>query len=144
MPNLKRLRKKRALQKKAHTRQMAMKKQKKAMLGTVKMEDRMIQHHQDILQNIEFAMMSGYRNCNDVDDSVIADALKAVILSQEPEKELSAQLIEGLDSIRQMRNDLDEDLWRDGLRTVLRSVQRHSNLHPGSTNYIDFVSTFVI
>ena len=144
MPNLKRLKKKREKRKKALYRQIAVQNQTRELLGTHKMEDRMIYGHQDVLQNIEFALISGYRNDNAIDDSAIADALKAAILSLEPGNERSASLVDGLAGIRHMRADIDDDLWRDGLRTVLRSVRRHSDLQPGSRDYIHFVSPFVI
>ncbi|GAG34969.1 unnamed protein product, partial [marine sediment metagenome] len=39
--------------------------------------------------------------------------------------------------------DIPDDIWRDGLRTVLESVHRHSSLKPGSRDYLDFVSDYV-
>ena len=50
---------------------------------------------------------------------------------------------EDLDEVRNFRADVPDKIWRDGLRTVLQSVQRHSNLMPGEREYLDFVSDFV-
>ncbi|HUT46116.1 MAG TPA: hypothetical protein VMX36_07500 [Sedimentisphaerales bacterium] len=46
--------------------------------------------------------------------------------------------------MRRFRSDVSDDIWRDGLRTVLQSVQRHSNLRPGEREYLDFVSDFIL
>lgn len=144
MSKLKRLKKKRDLRKKANIREMVMKRQMKSTLGTDKMADEMIRDHQGVLQNIEFAIVSCRRNNNKIDDSVIAGTLKAAIHSEEPTGELSAELKRDLDDIRQTRSDIADDLWRNGLRTILQSVHLHSNLRPGSRGYIDFVSQFII
>ena len=144
MSTSKRLKKKRVLRKKANIREMALRKQMKATLGTHKMADKMVRDHQDVLQNIEFAIISGYRNNNEIDDPVVADTLKAVIHSEEPTGELSTALERHLDGIRQMRSDIGADLWRDDLRTILQSIHRHSDLRPGSRNYINFASQFIV
>ena len=144
MSKAKRLKKKRDLRKKANIREMAMKRQMKSTLGTDKMADEMIRNHQGILQNIEFAIVSCRRNNNKIDDYVIAGTLKAAIHSEEPTGELSAELKRDLDDIRQTRSDIADDLWRDGLRTILQSVHLHSNLRPGSRGYIDFASQFIV
>ncbi len=104
----------------------------------------MARHHLDVLQNIEFVFISGYRSDRSIDDRIVADALRAVILDTEPENDRAQSLSESLESIRELRADISDDIWQDGLRTVLQSVHRHSSLKPGCRWYLDFVSDFVL
>jgi hypothetical protein len=123
MSKLKRMKRKRAKQKKANIRRMALQKDLRATLGPNKLLKRMTRDHVDILQNIEFTLISDYR--------------------EEPEDSRSQKLNDSLEAMREFRSDVPDDLWRDGLRTVLQSVHRHSNLRPGERNYINFVSDFI-
>jgi uncharacterized alpha-E superfamily protein len=103
---------------------------------------RMTRDHLDVLQNIEFVLVSGYRSDRTIDDRIVADALRAAILDAEPQDSRARSLNESLESIRMLRSDVPDDIWWDGLRTVLESVHRHSSLKPGSRGYLDFVSDF--
>jgi len=102
----------------------------------------MARDHLDVLQNIEFVLVSGYRSERSIDDCIVADALIAAILDAEPQDTRAQSLNESLENIRELRSDVSDDIWRDGLRTVLESVHRHSSLKPGSRGYLDFVSDF--
>jgi hypothetical protein len=143
MSKLKRMKRKRAKQKKANIRRMALQKDLRATLGPNKLLKRMTRDHVDILQNIEFTLISDYRENRSIDDRIIADTLKASIRGEEPEDSRSQKLNDSLEAMREFRSDVPDDLWRDGLRTVLQSVHRHSNLRPGERNYINFVSDFI-
>jgi len=143
MSKLKRMRRKRAAQKKANIHLMALHSEQRATLGSYKLLKRMTRDHPDVLQNIEFALVSIYRNDRSIDDRIVADVLKAAIHGNEPEDERAQSLSEGLKEIRRLRSDTSDDIWRDGLRTVLQSVHTHSSLRPGATGYLDFVSDFV-
>jgi len=79
MSKVKRLRRKRALQKKANIRQMSLQKHSKVMGGSHKLLKRMPRDHLDVLQNIEFILVTGYREDRSIDDRIVADALKAAI-----------------------------------------------------------------
>ncbi len=103
---------------------------------------RMARDHLDVLQNIEFVLVSGHRSDRSIDDRIVADVLIAAILDAEPEDSRARSLNESLESIRVLRSDIPDDIWRDGLRTVLESVHRHSSLKPGARGYLDFVSGF--
>ena len=144
MSKVKRLKRKRALQKKANIRQMASQKNLSATLGPRKLMKRMTRDHQDVLQNIEFVLVSGYRSDRSIDDRIVADALKAAIHDEVPEGDLAQSLNESLENIRELRSDISDDVWRDGLRTVLQSVHRHSSLKSGSRAYLDFASDFIL
>ena len=144
MSKTKRLKRKRTLQKKANIREMALKKDLGATLGPRKLLKQMTRDHQDLLQNIEFVLVTGYRDDGSIDDRVVADALKAAIRGDVPEDGRAQSLNEGLEEIREFRADVSDEIWRDALRTVLQSVHRHSNLKPGERNYLDFVSDFIV
>jgi len=140
MSKTKRMKRKRAAQKKANIRQMSLENE----MGPAKLSKRMASDHLDVLQNIESTLVSGHREEPTIDDSIIADVLKAAIHGDVSEDARAQSLGEGLQEMRQLRSDVSDDLWLDGLRTVLQSVHRHSNLRPGSRAYLDFVSGFVV
>jgi len=112
--------------------------------GSRKLMKRMSRDHLDVLQNIEFALVSAYRNDRDVDDCVVAEALNAAIHDAVPDEPRARSLVHQLASVREFRADMADNIWRDALRTVLQSVQRHSTFKRGSTEYLDFVSTFIL
>ena len=144
MSKLKRMRRKRAAQKKANIHLMALHSERRSTLGSYKLLKRMTRDHPDVLQNIEFVLVSGYREDHSIDDRIVADTLKAAIHGEVPDDARAQSLDESLEDIRRLRSDASDDVWRDGLRTVLQSVHRHSSLRPGSRDYLDFVSDFVI
>jgi len=144
MSKLKRLRRKRAARKKANIRLMAVMKDSRETLGPRKLLKRMQRDHLDVLQNIEFALVSVWRHNRSIDDRTVAGALKAAIHDEVPEDSRARLLNESLEDTRELRSDISDDIWRDGLRTVLQSVHRHSSLMPGESRYIDFVSDFVL
>jgi hypothetical protein len=144
MSKVKRLKRKRAMQKKTNIRRMASQQKFGATLKPRRSMKRMARDHLDILQNIEFVLVSGYRSDRSIDDCIVADALKAAIFDTEPEDSRARSLNEGLEDIRELHFDIPDDIWRDGLRTVLQSVHRHSSLKPGCRWYLDFVSDFVL
>ena len=144
MSKVKRLKRKRAMQKKANIRQIDSQKKSGATLKPRKSIKHMARDHLDVLQNIEFVLVSEYRSDRSIDDRIVADALRAVILDAEPEDTRAQSLSKSLEGIRELRADISDDIWQEGLRTVLQSVHRHSNLKPGSKWYLDFVSDFVL
>jgi len=144
MSKLKRLRRKRALQKKANIREMSLRRNLSATVGPRKLMKRMTQDHQDVLQNIEFVLVTGYREDRTIDDRIIADALKAAINGGMPEDTLAQSVNESLEGIRELRSDVSDEIWRNCLKTVLQSVHKHSSLRPGSRDYLDFVSNFIL
>ena len=144
MSKLKRIQRKRADQKKANIRLMSLHGGMKETPGSDKLLKRMVRDHQDVLQNIEFVFISRYREDGRIDDRIVADILKAAIHGDMPEDALAESLIKELEEIRLFRSDVSDDIWRDGLRTVLQSVQRHSYLRPGEREYLDFVCDFIL
>jgi hypothetical protein len=143
MSKTKRLKRKRKLQKIANIHRMASKGSSGIMSGAHKLMKRMSRDHLDALQNIEFALITCYRDDHSIDDRFVADALQAAINDTVPEDPRAKTLNEAIENIRLLRSDVPDDVWRDGLRTVLQSVHRHSDRRPGATDYVDFVSDFV-
>ena len=143
MSNLKRMQRKRADRKKANIRLMSLHGGTKEAPGSGKLLKRMTRDHHDLLQNIEFIFISEYRDDRRIDDRIVADTLKAAISGDMAVDALAESLNKDLEEIRRLRSDISDDIWRDGLRTVLQSVQRHSNLRPGEREYLDFVSNFI-
>ena len=103
---------------------------------------RMTRDHLDVLQNIEFSIVSVWRSSN-IDDKIVASALKTAIAGSEPADELSGSLIKALENTRLLRADVCDEIWRDGLKVVLESVYNHSNARTGDRDYLEFVSEFV-
>jgi hypothetical protein len=143
MSKLKRMRRKRAVQKKANIRLMSLLSGTREAPGSGKLLKRMTRDHHDLLQNIEFIFISRYRDDRRIDDRIVADTLKAAIHGDTAEDALAESLNKDLGEMRLFRSDVSDDIWRDGLRTVLQSVQRHSNLRPGEREYLDFVCDFI-
>ena len=144
MSKLKRMRRKRDAQKKANIHLMSLHGGMKEAPGSGKLLKRMVRDHQDVLQNIEFIFTSRYREDRRIDDRIVADTLKAAIHDEVPEDGHAQLLNEGLEEMREFRSDVSDEIWRDGLRTVLQSVHRHSNLRPGEREYLNFVCDFVL
>jgi hypothetical protein len=140
MSKLKRMRKKQAAQKKTNIRKMALDSEFKETLGTRKLLRRMTREHLDVLENIESVFVSAYHEDGSIDDRLIAEVLKAAIRDEEPVSARAQWISDDLDEVRHLRPDVTDDIWRDGLKTVLQSVRRHSNLRPGEREYLDFVS----
>ena len=143
MSKLKRMQRKRADQKKSNIRLMSLHGGMKESPGSDKLLKRMVSDHQDLLENIESILVSRYRDDGSIDDRIISDALKAAIHGDMAEDALAESLNKDLGEARQLSSDVSDDIWRDGLRTVLQSVHRHSNLRLGEREYLDFVCDFI-
>ena len=104
---------------------------------------RMTNNHIDILENIEFSLVSAYRSNPTIDDRNVAATLEAVIKGVEPTDILTVLLAKALKSARELRTDVADDLWRDGLNVVLQSVKDHSNLKVGNRDYLEFAGLFL-
>ncbi len=144
MSKLKRMQRKRSDQKKANIRLMSLHGGSKEAPGSGKLLKRMTRDHQDLLQNIEYIFISQYRDDRRIDDRIVANALKAAISGDTAEDALAESLNKDLGEMRRFRSDVSDDIWRDGLRTVLQSVHRHSYLRPGEREYLDFVCDFIL
>ena len=103
----------------------------------------MTEHHVDILQNIEFSLVTAWRDDSDIDDKDTAAALKTVINEGQAENQQVKSLVSVLENIRMQRLDVSDDIWKKGLKVVLDSVYTHSNAKEGDTDYLEFASDFI-
>jgi hypothetical protein len=103
----------------------------------------MTRDHVDVLQNIEFCLVSAWRNDGSIDDKAVAYALKKVIEDAESPNESKSPLISSLKNARLLRLDVPDDIWRNGLKVVLESVHTHSDAKEGDRDYLEFVSEFM-
>ena len=108
-----------------------------------KLMKRMAGEHEDVLQNIESAILQCHKQDRRIDDRIVHEALRAAVNGEEPDDPLAASLLEALERIRDVREDVDDDVWRKALRVVDDSVRRHSQLAPGQTSYLSFIAQFV-
>ncbi len=109
----------------------------------VKLMKRMAGEHQDVLQNIEFALVSRHRKNPRIDDRAVDEALRRCLNGMEPTDAQTSELVKALSEIRQFRAELPDDIWRDALRVVRDSVHNHSQLRRGETGYLSFAGQFV-
>jgi len=103
----------------------------------------MTRDHVDVQQNIEFSLISSYEKDGSINDRIIARVLQAAIRNEIPDGARAQSINKDLEEMRDFRDDVPDKIWREGLRTVLQSGQRHSKLLPGERNYLDFVSDFI-
>ena len=109
----------------------------------IKLMKRMAGAHEDVLQNIEFALVSRHREDPGIDDRAVDEALRCYLNDTEPSDARVADLVGALEAIRQFREDISDDVWHDGLRVVRDSVHRHSRLRRGETGYLAFAGQYV-
>jgi len=105
---------------------------------------RMMQEHEDVLQNIEFVLVAAHRADYGVDDHVAIEALHAAIKGLSPSDPRAQRLVKRLAEMRAERADIGDKVWRDALSVVLHSARRHSDGRPGSTGYLDFAAGFIL
>jgi hypothetical protein len=105
----------------------------------------MARDHQDVLQNIEFALVNAHRADARVDDGVVLAALTACRTgkSKESDEPRVLDVVDLLDEIRALREDVADDVWAECLQVVEDSVRRHSDRRPRETSYLDFAARFI-
>jgi hypothetical protein len=107
----------------------------------------MSRDYEDVLQNIEIALVGPANQDPSIDDRMIDEALQISINQTGPPRGADSRVVglwQRLGAIRAMREDVPDDIWTACLRTVDESVRRHSGLAPKETGYLDFVSQFVM
>ena len=104
---------------------------------------KMMREHSDLLQNIEFVLVTGHRQDPSIDDRMVLTALKCVLRADVPDDLRAITLVENLLEVEEMRNDVPEHVWHECLRVVMESVRNHSTLKPGATGYLDFVAPYI-
>jgi hypothetical protein len=106
----------------------------------------MTRDHLDVLQNIEFTLVTRARHDLSIDDNILDRALRICMNPVESEDDSDPRVVElcaALEAARAFREDVPEKIWRAGLRTVDDSVRRHSDLGPGEKSYLQFVEPYI-
>lgn len=121
------------------------KKEKKGLVkpSSDKLRRTISKNHMDLLQNIEFVLVRHYRDNDDIDDNMCADALRSVVKDKPLTNPYSISMAEELLSLKASRGDVDDKLWIDSCRVVLNSINDHSTLAPGNRGYLTFMKQFV-
>lgn len=101
------------------------------------------ENYLDVLQNIEFVLVDGYRHDRSIDDCTVRDVLKALIYQKEYGDPRVQVLVNVLKEVRSTRDDISDAIWKAALRVVLDSVHTHSTLVPNTRGYLDFVSRYI-
>ena len=107
---------------------------------------RMTRDHIDVLQNIEFTLVDAARHDPTIDDRMIAEVLRIGLnrgIVPDDADDRVLWMWERLEAMRSTREDVTDAQWTAGLNVVNQSVRRHSDLMPGETGYLDFVSEYV-
>lgn len=103
----------------------------------------MSRDHIDVLQNIEFVLVEAHRANPKVDDRIVHEALSATLSRKTVDDSDVAELVASLDSMRQIREDVGDDVWLAAIKVIDDSVRRHSDLAPGEIGYLSFASKYV-
>lgn len=105
----------------------------------------MSRDHLDVLQNIEFSLVTCARQDQSVDDRTIDEALSLSLRGGDIESGdgTIADICEALEEMRDFRGDVPDNIWHAGLKTVRDSVRRHSSLAQGDKGYLHFVEKYV-
>jgi len=98
----------------------------------------------DVLQNIEFGIVTTSREDPTIDDVIVFSALKSALKRTGSEDLRTSAVIDGLRRMREMRTDVTDSVWDNCLRTIMESVRLHSALTPGAKGYLDFIKHFII
>jgi len=106
----------------------------------------MTRDHMDVLQNIEFALVSCWRRDPRIDDRTVDQAIQVAMQrfgSGEGPGPQIQMICNQLQILRDRCEDVSDEIWRAGLSTVSDSIHRHSSLSPGEKAYLNFVSQYV-
>ena len=106
-------------------------------------ERKMVRDHADLLQNVEFALVNAAKDADEIDDTLVEQILRNSIGCKSSEHPVVVWAMRMLASVRDLRPDVTDDLWRDALRVVYSSLRRHSSCESGDTSYLRFVSQYV-
>ena len=141
--NREKARKRKASKEKARKEKQRQAKAVKAQQHSRRLLRRMSEEHPDILQNIEFGIVTAWRDDDSIDDCVVLEALRVHRCGEESEDARVRSIVHYLEQFREMRSDCSEEMWEDCLRVVSDSVRTHSLLEPESTGYLRFASRFI-
>ena len=102
------------------------------------------ERHEDVLQNIEFALVSAWRENRAVDDRAVSHALRASMSRDAPDDPVAAEIFDRLAAMRSFREDVSDEVWMAALRRIDASVRLHSSRDPGDRSYLRFADQFIV
>jgi hypothetical protein len=113
--------------------------------ASARQSSRFARDHLDVLQNIEFAIVTCYREDphDQIDDATVMKALQRTLLGESPDVSPVGLLMEAIAAVRRMRDETPDGVWNDAMRVVMASIENHSFREPGETEYLDFVDEFI-
>jgi hypothetical protein len=111
--------------------------------SSTKLMRQILRRHGDVLQTIEFVLVTRFQEDSGMDDRAASAALRACLCDGEPVETRIAEIVEGLSAVRDFRLSVSDEVWRDALRVVDDSVHRHSKLLPGESTYLEFAAQFL-
>lgn len=114
--------------------------------ASARQTSRFARDHVDVLQNIEFAIVSCYREDphGQIDDATVMRALQRSLLAESPDVSPAGLIMDAISAIRSTRDDVPDAVWNDALRVVMASIENHSYREPGETQYLDFIDEFIL
>jgi len=98
--------------------------------------------HLDVLQNIEVILATHHREDPGMDDRAASAALRACLTGAQPDDPRVADLVAALQSVREFREDITDEIWHKAVRVVDDSVRRRSDLMPGAISYLEFIDNY--
>lgn len=104
----------------------------------------MVESHQDVLQNIEFAIALAWRGDATIDDLAVKQALMASLRGDARETGGAKRVQEMLTDAREARPEIADLIWHNGLLVILDSVGNHSSTAPGARNYLHFIDDYIV
>ena len=104
---------------------------------------RMAREHEEVLEVIERACLTRWREHQDIDDRAVDLALHAAIVGETPDDPAVADLAADLAIGRAGLGDTPDQVWVDALRVVRDSVARHSSRRPGESEYLKFIDEYI-
>ncbi len=132
-----------SMQSKKKRDQKKKKQKKKSSLKSAGFSKNQREEHMDVLQNIEFTLITAYRKDKTVDDFVLGNSLRELIYNKTIDDSRSNAIADRLREVREMRSDISDKIWIKALHTIMESIHLHSALNPGSRGYIHFISEFI-
>jgi hypothetical protein len=104
---------------------------------------RMAREHEEVLEVIERACVTRWREHHDVDDQTVDLALHSAIVGETPDDAGVSDLAADLAIGRAGLGDTPDQVWIDALRVVRDSVRRHSTRKPGEIGYLKFIDEYI-
>lgn len=102
---------------------------------------RFTENHPLILREIETSIVSCHREL-EIDDSVVANAMRASIRAISASSDKSQALVDYLERARK-NCGCDVDTWQTGLRVLYLSLTNVSRCRPNDLRYLEYAEKFL-